>query len=125
MEREENIYTSTGINTPAAMTLWKLVRDDVKLRNRVIAVINTYRNYYKCLSDIKNVKVRVHMMRVLLHSSEKEVFDSQDKKVETYFHNVLTYIYRKAIKETKPDQILVRKLKKIKSSNTHTIRNFK
>ncbi len=114
MEREEDIYTSTGVNTPAALTLWKLVKDDTKSRNKVISVISTYRNYYKCLSDIKNVKVRTHMIRLLMQKGEQEVLDL-NPKIATYFHNVMKYIYRIAMEETKADWEVENK-KKLHSS---------
>lgn len=101
--REEDIYTNTGVNTPAALTLWKLVKDDVKLRNRVVYIISLYRNYYKGLSDIKNVKTRTHMIRLVMREGEKQLLKTTDPKVATYFKNVMKYIYRKALEETKED----------------------
>lgn len=113
--REEDISTSTGVNTPAAMTLWKLVKDDVKLRNRVISIISTYKNYYKCLSDIKNVKVRTHMIILLMKSGEAELLDTTDAKVNSYFKNVMKYLYRISMEETNEDW-KVENSKKLKSS---------
>lgn len=100
----EDIYTSMGIKTPSAHTMWKLVKDDEKLQSKIITIVNRYRNYYKCLSDIKNVQVRTHTMCLIMHEGEKEAVIMVDPVAKTYFLNVMKYLYRTAIEEAKIDK---------------------
>lgn len=95
--KEENIYTNTGIDTPAASTLWKLVKDDVRLRNRVIAIIKNYQRYYVSLSDVKNAKARMHFIKMIAAEADNIALNVEEPKITTYLRNVLKYIYRKAL----------------------------
>lgn len=101
--REENIYTNTGINSPASKTLWELVKDDVKIRNRIISIIKIYKNYYKCLSDIKNIQVRTHMARLIMQDGNEIELTVSDTKIITYFRNVMRSLYKVCIEEIKED----------------------
>lgn len=102
--REENIYTNTGINSSAAKTLWELVKDDVKIRNRIISIIKIYKNYYKCISDIKNIQVRTHIARLIMQDGNKIDLSVSNPKIITYFRNVIRSLYKLCIEEIKEDR---------------------
>ena len=91
--REENIYTTCGIDSAAGDTLWKMVKDNPKERSRVLSVISEYATYYKHIQLVNTTRIRRHFMLLLAREAE-EVVMSRPAHYSTYLCNVLKTLYK-------------------------------
>lgn len=90
----EDIKTTFGIDSASAVTLWKIIKDDIKLKRRIFSVLNDTIHYYISAKSIKNVACRKYILR-LIHEEAKRVAEKLPVlDARTYFKNVLTILYR-------------------------------
>ncbi len=91
----EDIRTTFGIDSDAADTLWKIIKDDVKLKRRIFSVLNDTIHYYISVKNIKIVKCKKHIIRLIHNESKKVSENISNSEARTYLKNVLTILYRK------------------------------
>ena len=89
----ENLKTTFGLDCEAADILWEVSSDNPLARKSIFAILNKALYYYSSLKDIKDVKVKRHLM-ILIHKELKHLTDN------SYLKNVLTVIYRENLRKT-------------------------
>lgn len=110
---EENIYSNCGIDSPASVILWDLVKDNKKTRNRIITIIKNYQAYYKSLDDIKDPKIRIHLHNLIMHTAKLITIKAVQPKINTYLGNVLQFIYKKSLENANKHRKTERLRKKL------------
>lgn len=93
--------TTLGSSLAAKNLIEILNKTDNKTSNKICFIINIFRNTLKELSSIINYRTRNRMFLLYRRDTFNSI-DSLDtsKETKTFIKNVLTAIYRKAVKES-------------------------
>lgn len=93
--------TTLGSSLAAKNLIEILNKTDNKISNKICFIISIFRNTLKELSSIINYRIRNRMFLLCRRDTFNSI-DSLDtsKETKTFTKNVLTAIYRKAVKES-------------------------